>query len=216
MSNTIVVKNSRNQTIATIAPATADVTTPLTLVGRGYSGAALAFAENEYSLLENHANSVAPSAPVEGMNWYDTASGMKYYNSTTWISYATGSSTDMLLARMATASNINMNALASHNIHTGAAGVKTIVTGVLIIPRTGASVAGPPPSISLEVSNNTGDVADKIVLSGLTSSTKFFRYQIAGGQRIVSASDIVKLVVKSAIQGGDTLACDVYLYGIQL
>lgn len=216
MSNTIIVKNSRDQTVATIAPATVDVTTPLTLVGRGYSGAALALAQNEYALLENYAKNVAPSAPVEGMNWYDTAAGMKYYNSTTWISYATGSTTDMFLTRMPTASNINMNAVASHNIHTGAAGVKTIVTGVLIVPVAGAAVSGPPPSISLEVTTSSGDVADKIVLSGLTSATKFFRYNIAGGQRIVAASDIVKLSVKSAIQNGDTLVCNVYLYGVQL
>jgi hypothetical protein len=216
MSNTIIVKNSRNQTVATIAPATVDVTTPLTLVGRGYSGAALAIAQNEYALLENYASNVAPAAPAEGMNWYDTAAGMKYWNTTTWISYATGSTTDMFLTRMPSASNINMATVASHNIHTGAAGVQTIVTGVLLVPRAGAAVSGPPPSISLEVSNNTGDVADKIVLSGLTSPTKFFRYNIAGGQRIVAASDIVKLSVKSAIQGGDTLACDVYLYGVQL
>lgn len=216
MTNTIIVKNTRDSTVATISPGTFDLTTPLTLPGRGASGWALQYNQNDYHLLENFAKSTAPSAPVEGMFWYDTGAGMKYRTSASWVPLATGSNSDIILSRMVTADDINMNAIATHNLHTGAAGVKTLITGLMLVPNSGASVAGVPPAVSLEVSTGTGDVADKIVLSGLTSSSKFFKYNIAGSQRIVNATEVVKLSVKSAISGGDTLVCDAYLYGITL
>jgi hypothetical protein len=94
--------------------------------------------------------------------------------------------------------------------------VKTLISSVIIVPQAGATVAGAPPQILVEVSNGTGDIADKIVLSGLTSATQFFRFNITGSNRIVAADETVKLNITSAISGPDVLIGDVYLMGVTI
>ncbi len=53
----------------------------ITLVGKNYAGYGEFFNENFVRLLENGSNSTAPSAPITGQLWFDTASGvLKVYN----------------------------------------------------------------------------------------------------------------------------------------
>lgn len=60
-------------------------TTNLTLVGRGYRGYGEAFNENFIKLLENFANTAAPSNPLAGQLWWDTATGkLKVYTGEAW------------------------------------------------------------------------------------------------------------------------------------
>ena len=59
--------------------------TNLTLVGRNYSGFGEAFNENFIKLLENFANTAAPSNPLEGQTWWDRADArLKVYNGVEW------------------------------------------------------------------------------------------------------------------------------------
>ena len=61
--------------------------TSLTFVGKNYAGYAPLIANNFLHLLENFANNVAPSNPVEGQLWYDNTSSvhlLKIYDGTTW------------------------------------------------------------------------------------------------------------------------------------
>lgn len=56
-------------------------TTNLTLIGRNYTGFGEFLNENFIKLLENFANTAAPSNPVKGQLWYDTSeSRLKIYN----------------------------------------------------------------------------------------------------------------------------------------
>jgi len=62
--------------------------TSLTFVGKNYSGYAPIWAGDFLHLLENFANSSAPSNPVQGQLWYDTSSGnniLRVYDGTTWV-----------------------------------------------------------------------------------------------------------------------------------
>ncbi len=210
------ITNSEGDVVVTVADGNNDVSTPLNLIGVGYSGYAPLQNNNFYNITENFRSETAPNNPIPGMDWYKPTIGPQYFNGTSWVLYATGVSTDIILSRLETASDINFNAVASHNLHTGAAGVKTLVSSVIIVPQTGASVAGLPPQILVEVANGTGDIADKIVLSGLTAATKFFRFNITGSNRIVEAGDTVKLNITSAITGPDVLVADVYLMGVAI
>lgn len=58
-------------------------TTDLTLIGRNYTGYGEYFNENFIKLLENFANTAAPSNPLRGQLWYDTSEGrLKIYDGT--------------------------------------------------------------------------------------------------------------------------------------
>ena len=78
-----VINNTRGTAITTITDGTVDNTTSLQLFGKSYSGFGEGLNENLVKLLENSANSGAPSAPLEGELWYDTTtSQLKVYDGT--------------------------------------------------------------------------------------------------------------------------------------
>ncbi len=59
--------------------------TNLTLVGKNYTGYGEAFNENFIKLLENFANSAAPSNPIAGQLWWNTSEQrLKVYDGTVW------------------------------------------------------------------------------------------------------------------------------------
>ena len=59
--------------------------TNLTLVGKNYTGYGEAFNENFIKLLENFANTAAPSNPIAGQLWWDTSEQrLKVYDGTVW------------------------------------------------------------------------------------------------------------------------------------
>ena len=60
-------------------------TTDISLIGKNYSGFGEAINENFLHMLENFANSSAPSTPLAGQIWWDTAtSRLKVYTGTAW------------------------------------------------------------------------------------------------------------------------------------
>jgi hypothetical protein len=68
------ILNKTNGTIvATVQDASLDLTTDLIFVGRNYAGYGEWQNENFLKLLENFSNSSAPTKPIEGQIWYDTA-----------------------------------------------------------------------------------------------------------------------------------------------
>ncbi len=79
-----------NKTDGTLLTALIDgqidtASTNLTLVGKNYTGYGEAFNENFIKLLENFSNSAAPSTPLTGQVWWDTATGrLKVYDGSQW------------------------------------------------------------------------------------------------------------------------------------
>jgi hypothetical protein len=67
----------------TVVNSAVDTTTNVGLVGQGYKNYGEVQAENLLHLLENFASGSAPSKPVEGQLWYDSASNqLKYFDDT--------------------------------------------------------------------------------------------------------------------------------------
>ena len=64
----------------------------LTLIGKNFAGYGEFLNENFVKLLENFANNSAPSNPLDGQLWYDTASkSMKVYTGTMWKNVSSSS-----------------------------------------------------------------------------------------------------------------------------
>ena len=69
--------------LATVADGTIDTTTDLTLIGKNYAGYGEFFNENLIKLLENFANTSAPSSPIAGQMWWDKTNNLlKVYTGT--------------------------------------------------------------------------------------------------------------------------------------
>ena len=68
-------------TLATVEDGTVDQTTNLKLVGKNYAGYGEIQNENFVHLLENFASANAPSRPLSGQIWYDSAANkLKFYD----------------------------------------------------------------------------------------------------------------------------------------
>ena len=75
------VNKTNGAVLATVADGTIDTTTDLTLVGKNYAGYGEFLNENTVKLLENFANTSAPSSPLAGQLWWDTTGSLlKVYN----------------------------------------------------------------------------------------------------------------------------------------
>lgn len=66
----LIIK-SDGKAFTTVNDATLDNSTNLTFTGRNYSGYGQFINQNFFSLLENFANNVAPTKPVQGQLWFD-------------------------------------------------------------------------------------------------------------------------------------------------
>jgi len=88
------VNKTSGAVLTTIADGTIDTTTDLTLIGKNYAGYGEILNEDFVKLLENFANSSAPSAPIAGQLFWNTSSNlMQVYTGTAWktISSSTAS-----------------------------------------------------------------------------------------------------------------------------
>jgi hypothetical protein len=71
------------KTAITVANSTVDTSTNIGLVGQGYNGYGEVVAEDLLHMMEHFASATAPSKPVEGQIWYDSANNqIKYFDDT--------------------------------------------------------------------------------------------------------------------------------------
>ena len=88
MPYTINFTDVTNKGSITVEDNDINVSTSLSLVGRNTTSYGVEFNQNFLKLLENFANTSAPTNPVEGQLWYDTTAGgeqLKVYDGTTWV-----------------------------------------------------------------------------------------------------------------------------------
>ena len=88
MAYTINFSDAVNKGTITINDNTINNETSLRLPGKNTTSYGTIIAENFLHLLENFANSTAPSRPIEGQLWFDTTAGtdqLKVYDGTNWV-----------------------------------------------------------------------------------------------------------------------------------
>ena len=78
------VNNTRGTVVSTVNNGTTAAVGGITLIGKNYTGYGELIAEDFVKILENNANTSAPSGPLEGQLWWDTTNQcLKVYNSST-------------------------------------------------------------------------------------------------------------------------------------
>jgi microcystin-dependent protein len=139
--------NNPNKPPITVQDQSLDTTTPITLVGQGYSGYAPVFATDFLHLLENFANPTAPAQPVQGQLWYDNVNNLlKVYDGAgTWNPAG------------AIKKSLNRNPPASANI--GDVWVSTDTSQLYVWSGSSWVLVGPQYSSN----SNTGPQAEEIV-----------------------------------------------------
>jgi hypothetical protein len=80
-----ILNKTNGVIVATVQDAALDNSTSLTFIGRNYAGYGEIQNENFVKLLENFANTAAPSKPIEGQLWFDTLNrNANVYDGITW------------------------------------------------------------------------------------------------------------------------------------
>ena len=137
-----VIKNTRNQTVATVADGAVDTTTNISLIGKNFVGYGQALNTNMIAMLEHFAGTSAPSRPILGQLWFDSStSDLKVYNGSSFTNAVKAA------ANLAVVGN-----LSAGNITTGGA---FQATGNLV----GANV------------NSSGTVTAQILTSNIADGT---------------------------------------------
>lgn len=91
-----VINRYSGTQLTTVDDATLDTSTSITLVGRNYTGYGEVQNENFLFLLENFSNRIAPSRPISGQLWFDTANNrLNVYNGDAWRSAASADVSDL-------------------------------------------------------------------------------------------------------------------------
>lgn len=80
-----ILNKTNGTVIATVQDASLDLTTDLVFVGRNYAGYGEWQNENFLKLLENFANTIPPTKPIDGQFWYDlNTRSINVYDGANW------------------------------------------------------------------------------------------------------------------------------------
>ena len=210
------IVNSQGATVATInVGATTGTNFPIELIGQGISLYGPIIAQNQFFLLENFANNVEPTNPVEGMLWYDTITTRpNVFDGTNFVPLITqATSASSAFAMLPAASNFDFTAAGSIPIFDApGTGVTFYPTSVLLIPQAVVDVSS-PAQFNLGIGGSETVMENQLINNPATDRHVFFNLQ--GEVRSAANVDTVSLEVTIPATGGGSLDLryDVLLFG---
>lgn len=198
-----VIKNTRNSTVATINPVqTTGTTFPIELAGAGFPTYGKFMDQNLYWTVENFAKSTAPSAPIEGMNWYNvTSKTFHLWDTVSWKQILTSNtSTNCAFPMQAAAATLNLASAGTTVIMSAAGtGLTYYPTALMLFPVSVVGTFADPCTLNLHTTASE-DIMEYVVM-GTPNASGYAHYTITGMGLSVSGSQTIKLEVASPYTG---------------
>jgi hypothetical protein len=185
------VNKTNGSVLATVADGTIDTSTDLVLVGKNYAGYGEFLNENTVKLLENFANTSAPSSPLAGQLWWDTTNSL--------LKVYTGSAFVVVSTATASASQ------PSNNV-TGSLWWDT-TNGQLKVYNGSSFVTVGPTFTAAQ--GTSGAIVETVTDSGATDHVVVKLY--AGGTVVGTVSKDTQFTPQSAIAGFATISPGIQL-----
>lgn len=213
--------NSRGVVIDTINVGTTsgDITVPgnlpIEIQGQGTSPYGTLYGDTLYHMTENFANTIEPTNPVEGMNFYRTDLQIPhFYNGSAFVPYLTvGGAGGGLFQMLPTATGIDFTAApATYDLFTAPGdGTSWLPTLLVLVPTT---TTGPftPAQFNLQIAV-AEDVLENAQLASPDAGTTAHQYTIQGTTRYASAVETISLEVVIEDTTATDLLVDAYLFG---
>ena len=217
------VFNSRGGLVTTINVGTTTGSSfPIELIGQGISLYGPIVAQNQFFLLENFAAPLQPTAPVEGMFWYNTDRMLpSYYDGTNFIELTSATANASHgFEMLPTATDVDFTVAGSTDIYTApaTAGITYHPTGVLLIPKT-VDDGGLPPitptTFHLYIDSAEDVLENHVVVSPTLTRQAYF--PINGMTRFPAAAETMKIEIVIPATGSAPiqLLYDVFVFGFQ-
>ena len=188
--------NSRGVTVAIInVGTTTGATFPIEIQGQGIAPYGTIHATTLYHMLENFANSIEPTNPVEGMNFYRTDLAVPhFYDGSGFVPYLTQRSGNSgLFEMLPTATGIDMTVAATTPLFTAPGdGTRWLPSYLVLLATTATAVTG-PAHFNLQIAA-AEDVLDQTTVANPDTSTAH-QYSIEGTTRYATGAETISLEV---------------------
>ena len=219
MAGQYTVLDSRGNAVATINPSTTTGNNfPIELLGEAITPYKQIISNTQFHLLENFANSLEPTNPVEGMFFYkvitDGTNGQPhFYNGTKFLPMmGAGSSYAGSFEMLVTATAIDFTSAATTSLFTAPNDGTTFhPTGLLLIPNTLTAVVSPPnPQFNLQVAAPEDVFSTTTIIDPDPDKSAFF--SIGGNRRFIKDAETLSIEITSA-GTATTMTYDAVIFG---
>lgn len=211
--------NSRGVTVAIInVGTTTGATFPIEIQGQGIAPYGTIYANSLYHLMENFANSIEPTNPVEGMDFYRTDKQLPhFYDGSGFVPYVTQSSSNSgLFDMLPTATGIDMTTTTIDDGGTPIPlftapndGSAWIPTYLILVATTATAVTG-PAHFNLQIAASE-DVMEQATIANPATNVSH-HYTIGGTTRFATGAETISLEKTIAAPATD-LTMDAFLFG---
>jgi hypothetical protein len=188
--------NSRGVTVAIINVGTTTGSTfPIEIQGQGIAPYGPLYGDTVYHMMENFANTIEPTNPVEGMDFYRTDLGLPhFYDGSAFVPYLTQTTGNSgLFEMLPTATGIDMTVVGTHALFTAPGDATGWLPSYLILVSTTATAVAGPAHFNLQIAA-AEDVLEQTLVSNAALSTAH-QYSIEGSTRFATGAETISLDV---------------------
>ena len=207
------LKNSRGVTVAIInVGTTTGAAFPIEIQGQGIAPYGTLYATTVYHLLENFANTIEPTNPVECQDFYRSDQQIPhFYNGSKFVPYLTqGNGATGLFEPLPSAVGIDLTTVATTPIFTAPAdGSSWLPSLLILVPTTVTAITG-PAHFNLQIGAAEDVLEQSLVDNPATNSAH--QYAIQGTTRYATGAETISLDVTIAAPG-TALVVDAFLFG---
>jgi len=188
--------NSRGVTVAIINVGTTTGSTfPIEIQGQGIAPYGTIYADTVYHIMENFANSIEPTNPVEGMDFYNTDTQVPhFYDGSGFVPYLTrGNASAGRFEMLPSATGIDMTTAATIPLFTAPGDGTAWLPSMLVLVSTTATAVAGPAHLNLQIAA-AEDVLEQTPISN-ASLTTAHQYNIEGSTRFATGAETISMEI---------------------